>query len=391
MNEYSVLAFTRMIEDKERITAYYDSLKRLITPDSVVLDIGAGTGVFSILSALMGAKKIYAVEPNDAIQVAMDLAKVNGVTDRIEFFQDVTQNLSFPEKADIIIADIHGTLPFYGNLVSTFADANERLLKPGGHVLPSRDEMYVLPITSDDYHRGQDLTWAKANLPINWSGIEQYNFNTITAFKSGNKTFESVFQPQKWANLDYQQMRANDVLRHEGRLTWVCEQPNQQIDGYLLWFDSILLDDIRLSNHPGSTPLVYGHVYLPLMESVNLTKGQELGLELRNTGVNQNIEWHWNTIIGATENQPERKLRQSTLYSKPITLQSLKRSRPDQAFKLSDTGRLTMDVLGKLDLGWPLGKVAAYLHNQFPERFKSPHHALDFISPIISSHAEAKS
>jgi hypothetical protein len=66
---YSVSAYGRMIADKVRVAAYTEALKRAITPGCTVLDIGTGTGFFAMLACRMGAARVYAIEPDDVIDL----------------------------------------------------------------------------------------------------------------------------------------------------------------------------------------------------------------------------------------------------------------------------------------------------------------------------------
>ncbi|ASJ03722.1 DNA methylase [Thermococcus profundus] len=68
----------------------------------IVADLGAGTGVLSIGAALIGAKKVYAVEKDEkAIEVARENARSLGVEDKIEFINaDVSE---FSRKVDTVI------------------------------------------------------------------------------------------------------------------------------------------------------------------------------------------------------------------------------------------------------------------------------------------------
>ena len=103
---YSIGDYGDMIADKVRMDPYVYALKAVIEPDSVVLDIGTGAGMHALLACKFGARKVYAIEPNDAIHLARELAKENGFADRIEFFQDVSTHVSLPEKANVIVSDL---------------------------------------------------------------------------------------------------------------------------------------------------------------------------------------------------------------------------------------------------------------------------------------------
>ena len=76
-----------MLQDDVRCRAFRDALREVVTPDSVVLDIGAGTGILSIFAAQAGARQVYAVERSPVAQCARQIIADNGLSDRIEVFQ----------------------------------------------------------------------------------------------------------------------------------------------------------------------------------------------------------------------------------------------------------------------------------------------------------------
>lgn len=70
-----------MLEDHKRTGAYYNAVlenKRLFK-DKVVLDVGTGSGILAIFSAMAGAKKVYAVEATDMAKSARKLVQHNKV------------------------------------------------------------------------------------------------------------------------------------------------------------------------------------------------------------------------------------------------------------------------------------------------------------------------
>ena len=135
---YSLSDYGHMIADKVRMDPYAHALKAMVTSDSVVLDIGAATGIHSLLACKFGACQVYAIETNDAIHLARKLAQVNGFSDRIDFIQDSSANVSLPEKADLIVSDLRGALPPFGLHIPTIIDARNRHLAPGGTLIPMR-------------------------------------------------------------------------------------------------------------------------------------------------------------------------------------------------------------------------------------------------------------
>jgi type I protein arginine methyltransferase len=124
---YRVSSYGQMILDRGRTAAYAAALKRRVAPGSVVADIGAGTGtgVFSLLACQYGARRVYAIEPDDAIGLARECAVANGYAERIRFLQAVST--------------LQRHLP-------SIVDARERLLAPGGVLIPQRDVLWATAV-----------------------------------------------------------------------------------------------------------------------------------------------------------------------------------------------------------------------------------------------------
>ncbi len=82
-------------------------VEKYLKPGDVFLDVGTGSGILMVLSAKLGAEKIWGVD-ND--KMAIDIAKKNLIQNKIapSKFKVVPGNLvdAFDEKYDLIVANI---------------------------------------------------------------------------------------------------------------------------------------------------------------------------------------------------------------------------------------------------------------------------------------------
>src|SRR5882724_5631875 len=127
---YTISNHGAFISDQVRMNAYARALSRAVKPGSTVMDIGSGVGIFGLLACKFGARKVYAVESGDVIQLARENAAANGYTDRIEFMQELSTNIQIPERVDVIVSDLRGILPFFQQHIPSVIDARKRFLKP---------------------------------------------------------------------------------------------------------------------------------------------------------------------------------------------------------------------------------------------------------------------
>src|ERR671911_3229618 len=105
---YSLHFYGRMIADASRMDAYAAALRQTVKPDSIVMDLGCGPGVFALLACKLGARRVYAVEPANVIGLAREAAVANGFADRIQFFENMSTEITLDERATIIVSDLRG-------------------------------------------------------------------------------------------------------------------------------------------------------------------------------------------------------------------------------------------------------------------------------------------
>ena len=78
-----------MIKDRVRTGAYnkfiHDNRDHL--EGKLVLDVGCGTGILSLMCARAGARRVVAVDNARIIETAKEIAKDNGYADTIMYVQ----------------------------------------------------------------------------------------------------------------------------------------------------------------------------------------------------------------------------------------------------------------------------------------------------------------
>jgi protein arginine N-methyltransferase 1 len=297
---YNINDYGTMIADKVRMDPYAYALKAVIKPDSVVLDIGAATGIHTLLACKFGARKIYAVEPNDAIHLAREMAQENGFADRIEFIQDISTNITLPERADVIVSDLRGVLPLFGQHIPSIIDARQRHLSPDGLLIPRRDtlwaglmegiEIYEELVTPWDRPYGLKMEAAKYQELNNWS------YDNTDLFRRR----DLLTQPQIWVTLDYPTIESPNVAG--AKITQKATR-NGMAHGWLLWFDAEIAEGLGFSNAPGvkKAPEVYGRAFFPLLEPVSITAGDSVTLSIRAELIDDDYAWHWQTRIYSSQ------------------------------------------------------------------------------------------
>jgi len=131
-----------MINDEERNIAYERALKRAVTPDSLVFEIGTGSGIVAMMAARAGAKQVVTCEAVPILaQVALETVARNGYRDKIKVVSkrstQVKVGEDLPEKADIFVSELINIGMLAPNMLPIIQHARANLVKPEGKIIPA--------------------------------------------------------------------------------------------------------------------------------------------------------------------------------------------------------------------------------------------------------------
>ena len=311
---YSLHFYGQMLADATRMEAYAEALRRTVRPDSVVMDLGCGPGVFATLACKLGARRVYAVEPENVIGLAREIAAANGCAERIEFFEKLSTDISLPEPANIIISDLRGVLPWFEQHIPSIIDARTRLLARGGVLIPHRDLLWAAVIEAPEQYEELVDPWRDDKFGLDLS--EGRRLITNNWRKTYLEPEQLLAEPVCWATIDYYEVETPDIY---ARVSW-CAARNGTAHGVAVWFDSELVDRIRFSNHPAAARMIYGVGLFPFSQPVEVAEGERIEFRLAADLVHDGYVWRWETDF------PRASFKQSTFYGVPLTAAQLRKS-----------------------------------------------------------------
>ena len=377
---YSLTAYGRMIADRARRRAYAGALEQAVRPGCSVLDLGAGPGVFALLAARLGAAEVYAVEPDDSIEVARRLAAAHGLDDRVRFFRGRSADFEAAEKVDVVVSDLRGTLPLFQDHLPSIIDARRRLLKQDGVLIPRKDRLWATVIEAGELHERQVGTWADNELGLDFAIPREMVSHASSQAWIGEPD-RCLVTPECWTSLDYRSVEKPDV---HGGLEWRVTRAGTA-HGLLLWFDTELAAGIGFSNAPGQPRLIYEQRFFPFPEAVELEAGDSIAVRLDAVLAGRDYTWRWATSI-------ERRARcavrfdQSTFFAEPLSGSKLKKRAASYVPELTTEGRIAAFALERMDGRSSLETIARELRAAFPSRFGSWRQALDLVGRLADGY-----
>lgn len=318
---YSVDTYGRMIADAPRMDAYAAALRQTVKPDSVVMDLGSGPGVFALLACKLGARRVYAVEPSNVIGLAHEAAAANGFADRIEFFENVSTEITLPEPASIIVSDLRGVLPWFQKHIPSIKDARTRLLARGGVLIPQRDILWAAVVEAPD--RYEELVGPWQNNEFDLSAGKRLVTNIWR--KARIKPEQLLVEPVCWTKIDYYEVESPNVSTE---ISWRVER-NGTAHGVVVWFDSELIDGVSFSNHPAAPEMIYGNGLFPFSEPVEVAEDDQIKLRLEAKLIEDDYVWRWDTdfFAGADGMRPKVSFKQSTFFGAALSPAILQKAR----------------------------------------------------------------
>jgi protein arginine N-methyltransferase 1 len=372
---YSIGAYGAMVADNVRMNAYAAALRKEIRPDSVVMDIGAGTGIWSLLSCQYGAKHVYAVEPDDSIHTARELAKANCYADRITFLQEISTRVVLPERANIIVSDLRGTLPFFENHIASIVDARARHLAPGGILIPQRDIVWACPVEAAEAYQRHLGPWGSNVFGVDFSSKRRAAVNRFHYDQM--KPENLLAEPQALAELDYNTITESNF---RSKLHWKVQRAGI-VHGISLWFSAELADGIGFSTGPENEPLIYGMALVLLSEPVNVAEGDLIEAEFRGNLVNGSYIWQWQTRVYGGENNGTIKadFRQSTFDASSLNIEKLRKRASTYVPQRNDEGEMEFLALNLMDGKTSLEEISRKLTDAFPEQYPTWQEALGWV------------
>jgi len=240
----------RMLADQPRMNFYHTAIARHIKPGDRVVDLGTGTGILAAWAARSGAAHVYAIDHSDILTPARALAAANRI-ENVEFRAVHSTEFTLDEPVDVILHEQMGDCLFDEGMVANVADLRDRLLKPGGRILPSRFEFYCEPMKIKD-NRLVPFIWELSVHGYDYSCLERNRPQEPGYYHlaSSDRGLVDHFlgEPVPLLAIDLHTLNEADLPRE---ITFTRTVVNAgRLDGLAVYFRARVDDDLVLGTGP---------------------------------------------------------------------------------------------------------------------------------------------
>ena len=187
-----------IIKDELRNNIYDKALRKFVKQESIVLEIGTGTGLLAMMAAHAGAKKVYTCEMEPLVgQAARENILKNNLQDQISVILKKSTELKIgndlPERADVLVSEITNNNLLGEYVLPIMEDAMTRLLKKDAVILPGQiavrgalvgEISTILPFFNIQNIHGFDLSafnrFKPLTYPIDKTNLKQIMPNALS-------------------------------------------------------------------------------------------------------------------------------------------------------------------------------------------------------------------
>ncbi len=241
----------RMLGDEPRMEFYHRAIRRHIKPGQRVIDLGTGTGILAAYASRQGASQVYAIDHSTIIEHAKELAAENGI-ENVQFEDLHSTDFHVDEPVDVILHEQIGDFLFDEAMVPNVCDLRDRVLKPGGLILPSLFELFCEPITLHDDRR----------IPYIWElkDVHGFDFSSMERSRPENPEYyrlsscdlhlvkHFIGAPAPVVAIDLHTVEENAL---PPKVTFTREVCNAgMVDGLAVYMKARVDDDLELTSSP---------------------------------------------------------------------------------------------------------------------------------------------
>ncbi len=279
----------RMLADRIRLDAYHKAIQKYVTDQDVVVDVGTGTGVLALMAAAKNPRKLYAVDhSSQMLEYASLNAQANGVQN-IKFVASHTSGFNPDEKVSVIIQEQMASMLFHERMLDTLLELRDRVLKPGGRILPAKYEFYLEPVQLRASERipflhEQEIHGIK--FPPAEASKKKYYYRSVDP----GAVDHLLCEPEPVFTFDLMTLAKSDFPKQ-----FVVKKPIARagrLDGICSWFKASFDEEIGFATSP-SDPKTHWAMPLYRVPVRDFAAGEMFTMSVETPDLSRHLDWTW--------------------------------------------------------------------------------------------------
>lgn len=383
-----ILGHKMIITDKVRTGAYQKAILETVKEGDVVVDLGTGSGILAFFACQAGARRVYAIEKEEIIEVAKVIARSNGLKKRIVFIKDVSTEVILPEKVDVIVSELIGYFAIEENLLHFIPDARDRFLKAKGALIPSSIEMILAPVEAPDICKQIDFCTENV-YGVNFLPVRDITINHLYVDIGPVNPKGYLSTPLSIKKIDF--YKAEGEIHLDSTVSFEAKRPGT-LHGLVGWFEAQLSKNIILSTAPDKPATHWKNAFFPIEKPVAVLEADTIEVNIRAIPRGKNIIWSWGCkVLGKNRSLVKANFEHSTWRSSIFSEDTLAKQSIDFSPSLNETGKIELFILSLCNGETTVQKIAEELYKQYPQTYNSIGKALSKVGKLLNKRSFAPS
>lgn len=361
MTSSQLLEHGGYFRDRRKLELYSEAIARVVKPGDIVIDLGSGSGLLGLLAAKAGAKRVYMIDSGPILGVSRDVVNANGFADVVEFVRSDSEDYIPRELADVILCDQIGGFVYDAGVLQYFADAQKRLLRPGGTMIPAS---FVLNfgLATAAGPRGNVDIWANHSAGLDTRAFHQLAVNTEWGVDGAEVTLVS-----EAATLGSIVASSQDPIKGSHAFA-IAEQAT--VDGVVGWFDAELAPGVVATNRPDASDRINRWCnFYPLVEPIEVEPGDGLEVSIDFRPESRIVTW---STVWTRSGSVLRRWRQSTLLGEFLDSKELTERDEEAALHITPDGVAVQEALASVDGASTARAIIDKIASAHADAFVSP-------------------
>lgn len=344
---------------------YRRAIAQAVKPGDTVVDLGCGFAPLGLMALRAGAGQVWGIDSTDAIEIARETVRRAGWSDRYHCLHALSFQAELPQQADVILCDHVGYFGIDYGIAPMLQDARQRMLKPGGTIIPQRLSLELAGVESPACRARAD-EWAAPDVPEEFRWLKDHGANTKRPVSLA--TTDLCTDPATLLTVDLAGEIA-DNLHANVELEAVRDC---QLDGLGGWFGCTLVPGITMTNSPlDSGRIARDQAFFPFAEPLTLQAGDRIAVTM-NLRHDANI-YGWS----ARNLRTGERRRQSTLHSTILSAADL--VPPGGSVALGALGKAAQTVAAYIDGSRSTLEIEEAVARDHPDLMPTPSALRSFV------------
>jgi hypothetical protein len=267
-----------MLNDRDRNRAFAEAINRSNVRDKVVLDIGAGTGLLSMLAAKQGAAHVYACEMVAPVaDKAVEIIATNGYSDKVTLIPKISHDLrigvDMPRRADVLISETIDCGFVGEGFLSSLQHARSELLTPDAALVPRRFTLEGALLESADVFGLNRIDEVEG---FDLAGFNELATRGYFPVRLNTWRHRLMSTPSRLLGLDLESYSFTPV----NETVELTANANGIVHGVVFWFDVELVPGVRLSNTPCTGTSHWMQAFACFERPIAVAKGDHVVVDL---------------------------------------------------------------------------------------------------------------